>query len=172
MAAPRAILVVTGSRWLVQSPEATRVAQALIADRVRALPPGGAVVTGDAEGPDTWAVHLATLAVMAHAPDRVVYALDGYRYLNGRAAGRWKAPLGLAPGTARPLARNAAMIAEVARRAAEGCRVGVLALKAAWSNTDGTGQTARRAAMERLWIDPYALRRDGRIVPLGGWPFG
>lgn len=140
------ILLVTGSRALADTPAAERWARERIADAFERHNPT-IVVTGDAAGPDEWAVGPA----LADDCDVYVWRCDGSverRWATGaelQPMRRWT-PTG--PRKRWPLQRNAAMVAETTDQS-EGAAV-VLALHAPWATTRGTAHTvglARRAGL-------------------------
>lgn len=144
MAPPR-VLLVTGSRALAERPEAEAWARAQIAARVAALPPGSLVLAGGAAGPDTWAREAGRRAGVKVAELR----LDGHVWVDERRLARtWYDPATVTRDDARrwPLARNAALVEAATRARADGWDAEVLALKAPWSATDGTGHAHRLAA--------------------------
>src|SRR5262245_40072042 len=103
--APRAALVVCGSRALADAPCAERWARRRILAALRALAgPNLCVVAGGARGPDAWAREAADVLGLAW----VEYRLDGHAYLSDGRRGPWTR--GARPrGPRLPLARNAAM---------------------------------------------------------------
>lgn len=151
---PSAVLFVSGSRALCDTPDATAWARAILSDAVFALPRRSVVIAGDASGPDAWALGMA-----ACRPGiaRRTYALDGLVHCepSGR---RWSwspRPREATSYTSRqwPLVRNTFAVADTANLARDGVPVYVLALHAPWSRTAGTLHTARLAQRERLWTD-------------------
>lgn len=156
-APPSAVLLVTGSRALCDTADATAWARAILSDAVFALPRRAVVIAGDASGPDTWALGMA-----ACRPGilRRMYALDGvvWCWPSGR---RWSwspQPREATSYTPRqwPLVRNEFMVADAANIARDGVPVYVLALHAPWSRTSGTLHTARQAMRAGLWTDVRA----------------
>lgn len=164
-------LLVTGSRALAETPAARWWATQQILRALAALPLGSTVVTGDASGPDEWTRGLVGAA--RGAPRTLsleVYLCTGGVSLSPIPAGcdqRWWTETHYPPRPTtrdawreRLLARDRAMVQEVAGR--EGERR-CLALVAPWSRTQGTAYTARHA-------------RDAGIVverlkcPLECWP--
>lgn len=138
------ILLVTGSRVVAGSPFEAE-AKAIVSALVFALPDSAFVVAGDASGPDAWAIEAATssllsLKVRKYSCDGAV--LDGA----GSVVRRWS------EGPQHPLARNEAMVREVAARARRGATVRVLALEALWSRTKGTAHTVSCARSNGLAI--------------------
>lgn len=138
----RRALLVTGSRVLAGS-ECERMARDVVS---RAIEGVDAVVVGDASGPDEWAFD----AVVSHGWIVRRYCLDGT--VVGEAwdvRRRWiDAPtLEAAPPARVPLLRNAAMVGDLATRAARAdeWKVRYLALVAGWATTHGTEHTARLA---------------------------
>ena len=150
------VLLVTGSRALADTAAALRWPRAAIlravadcmerTDRVR-------VVVGDAAGGDEEAEALASsLNVRYPGVTFSVFRLSGLVVHEDRPNERWTGEEAPSRGSAEsrrwPLKRNAAMVARVARMP----RASVLALKAPWSKTDGTGHTAGLAAAAGLVV--------------------
>ena len=137
----RRALLVTGSRVLAGS-ECERMARDVVSRAVEGV---DAVIVGDADGPDEWALVYAS----ARGVTVRVYALDGTVLDRSDVRRRWiDAPtLEAAPPSRVPLLRNAAMVADLAARAAKAgdWEVRYLALVAGWSKTHGTEHTARLA---------------------------
>lgn len=143
-----ALLLVTGSRALAERPEAEAWARRMLRGPIR----GDAnprVLTGDARGPDAWAVEAARVQWTRFAKDGGIYCGVGLPF----RAGWWTFPPNEKPPTPRTrdewrerlLARDRALVAYAARMAAAGTTVRVLALVAPWSRTQGTAYTARLA---------------------------
>lgn len=138
----RRALLVTGSRALAGS-ACERMAHDVVS---RAIDGVDVVIVGDASGPDAWALGYATARGVT---DRR-YCLNGTVMCRSDVRRRWiDAPtLEAAPPYRVPLLRNAAMVAELAARAArqpDEWEVSYLALVAQWSQTHGTEHTARLA---------------------------
>ncbi len=144
------ILVVTGSRALCATAAAESWARGEICDALCDLAMRGlatVVVTGDAPGPDVWAIHEAASCALRW----IRYGLDGWRTegegfvkrepvawctaeevpkRGTRAYSRW------------PLTRNRVMVAAVKRAVAAGeYTASALALAAPWARTHGTQHT-------------------------------
>jgi len=164
------VLLVTGSRALSDTARALRWTRAAIlravadcmerTDRVR-------VVTGDADGADVEAEAIAS--GLNSGFGEVTYSLfrlDGVVIHEDRPNERWPGEEAPAHGSAErkrwPLKRNAAMVARVAKSP----RVTVLALKAPWSKTDGTGHTVGLAARAGLTV--VSLECPAELGPKGG----
>ena len=151
-----ALILVTGSRALAGHAEARAWLRAELDARRPAV-----VVTGDARGPDRWAVQ----HVLGGVP--WVYRLDGSTTDGfGDRIGAWAgepAPMRGTPAHRRwPLVRNAAMVAEVARTVGS-YDVTVLALRCADATTHGTEHTiglARRAGL--AVVERVFAREAGR----------
>jgi len=156
---PRHVLVVTGARVLRQTPAAAAWARARLTAAIEALPRGGGayrsvLVTGDAPGPDAWAVEIATALNIR----RVVYALDGRRHENGVAGAWWAHAHELAWRDNRrwPLLRNGVMIKECAFLARErGNAVIVCGVRAGWATTQGTAHTLTQARAANLVVSDH-----------------
>lgn len=157
------VLLVTGSRSLARRPEGAAWARGLLREAVEALPAGSVLVTGDADGPDRWAVG----AAWSHEPELWVrvYHLSGSLacfYHQGHVTSvpgwfSWCAegavPEPDSPEWRRwPLERDRAMVKAVA--AMQGDRL-CLALIDAASRTRGTEYTARVAESAGI-----AVRRE------------
>ena len=141
------ILLVTGSRALEGSAHEER-ARAILSAIVFSLSDGAVVVTGDARGPDEWAAHYAGSRLLSL--HQRIYSLDGWVYDEQPAQlRRWRAKY---QGESTPLARNVAMVAEVARQRDRGAEVLVLGLEAKWSATQGTAHTLAAARAQRFEI--------------------
>ncbi len=152
---PRAILVVSGSRALAESRAAEQWVRDILADIIYALPNGSAVVAGDADGPDTWAVALA-----AHRPgalDRIVYALNGARYVNGAFANHWTAEDGprMHDRKTWPLVRNARMAFDAGIKLRQGHRIAAAGFVDSWSRTRGTMHTMRHLRAAGLYAETF-----------------
>lgn len=119
------VLLITGARSLADSPDAERWARALITE---ALAGCDLLIVGDARGPDEWAVDIATSAHVRAQEYVSRWHRAGWiqRWIDGAPMGfeRWAA----AGSSTHPLRRNAAMVADCKRLAAEGHDVRVLAL--------------------------------------------
>ncbi len=145
----RPILLVTGSRALCDTEAAEAWAIDVIESAICREGPLVGVVTGDARGPDAWAIESATMREQPWTR----YDLDG---LLTRCAGPrqpW-ALLGTRERTSPrrwPLVRNEAMVAAVAAAVASGRYTArALALRAPWARTNGTAHTiglCRRAGI-------------------------
>ena len=105
------------------------------------------VVAGDAKGPDDWAA--SWVDDTARAALRI-YALDGWVYNERRE--RTPRPRPFVEGRVSPLARNVAMVREVARQLGRGARVHALGLEAKWSETQGTAHTLGAARAQGFEI--------------------
>lgn len=139
------ILLVTGSRVLEGSAH-EEAAKAILRAMADVLSPS-VVVAGDAKGPDDWAA--SWVDDTARAALRI-YALDGWVYDERRERKRLWRPAD--KGHATPLARNVAMVREVARQLDRGARVHVLGLEAKWSETQGTAHTLGAARAQGFEI--------------------
>ena len=146
------ILVVTGSRAIADLPSAERWALDLLREQVQHA---DTLVTGDARGPDAWALTCARVAGRRWA----VYGLDG-RVMRGHAAPvRWTVDApperrdGRALWAAWCLHRDRALVRDAARAAARGRAVRVLALVAPRSETRDMEYTAERARRAGLEVD-------------------
>jgi hypothetical protein len=160
------ILLVTGSRALCDTPEAEAWAKEELEDHIVGLPTSSLLVTGDARGPDTWALRYADRHyVLWHK-----YALDGYVYWPGGRLREWHSQWTLPKWESDawhkfPLVRNRAMVERVGQRPEEYDRSRCLALVAPWAKTRGTGFTAglcRKASIpvtELMCPAEYAPRR-------------
>ena len=146
------VLLVTGSRALSDTPQAEAWARAELAKHIS--DDLVTVVSGDARGPDEWVHQLAR--GMWHARWTLGGSVDAILLNEWWSEARWL-PLGTpAPHTneawkARALARNKAMVEHTARY--DHSTVKVVALKAPWSRTDGTGHTAGLAARHGLPVE-------------------
>lgn len=136
-----ALLVVTASRCLDDTPEARAWAVATIAAALDARP-WTHVITGGAPmrkpgrtSPDVWAEEMAARRGMRW----VRYALDGRVYRCGKPVRRWTEAKRV-----DPLDRNREIVA-AARRALVDPDTAVYCVgaRAPWATTDGTGHTAR-----------------------------
>jgi uncharacterized Ntn-hydrolase superfamily protein len=157
---PVAGLVVTGSRALAEFASAERWALDALHDAVALA---GTVVTGDARGPDSWALTVARTTGRRWAS----YTLDG-RALRGHGVPvPWTpdAPPerrdGRALWAAWCLHRDRAIVRDAARAHAAGRSVRVLALVAPWSATHGTAYTVARARSAGLEV---VVRAFGRVT--------
>lgn len=141
------ILLVTGSRALADREDSATWAQGRITQALRAHP-GSYVLTGDAHGPDAWAVVASAsrhIILDRHGRIRAQIVRDGHD-------GWWidpprppPVPSGLHEWRDRLLARDRALVACARRYADQGHTVRVLALRAPWSETHGTDYTAQHA---------------------------
>ena len=153
------ILVVTGSRALADLPSAERWALAALHEAVAVA---GTVVTGDARGPDAWALTVARTAGRRWAS----YALDGLVRRGHGDPARWTVDApperrdGRALWAAWCLHRDRAVVRDAARAHAAGRSVRVLALVAPWSPTHGTEYSVARARAAGLEVD---VRRYGDV---------
>ena len=158
----RSILLVTGSRSLVDTEDGRRWA---LAELDLFFPGFDTIVTGDARGPDTWAFR-------ASPPGRCFrYGLDGSIVTSGGAVGRWdrgvsRPRYGTTPGdralaAAWCLLRDRRMVKAVARRGWEGAQVECLALIDRGSKTHGAEYTATVAEHGGVFVH----RRFGRFAP-------
>ena len=151
------ILLVTGSRALTDTPAAREWARAALTDtpaarewarealRAQRTPNLSRVVAGDARGPDEWAHCVWSIGAWLER-----WCLDGDVRL-GLASEWWTERCWLPADAPRPssreawaaraLARNQAMVEDVARRGNARC----LALLAPWSRTRGTQHTLHLA---------------------------
>ena len=151
------ILVVTGSRVLADLPSAERWALDLLRSAVQHA---DTVVTGDAGGPDAWALSAARTAGRRWA----VYGLDGLVRRGHGPPVPWTADApperrdGRALWAAWCLHRDRAIVRDAVRAHAAGRSVQVLALVAPWSPTHGTEYTAGEA--RRLGLE-VVVRRYG-----------
>lgn len=158
------VLLVTGSRALADTPAAEAWARAQIVDHCHHAwwgKPPTLIVTGDARGPDTYAVEYARANHVPHER----WGLDGYReqYRNGGGiATRW-----WPEGTPQlhpkrwPLERNRRMVEGVAEMRVAGASVRVFSLTAAWARTQGTAHTVARAREAGLVVpDPLVCPRN------------
>lgn len=139
------ILLVTGSRALDGSASES-AARAVLTAIAETFSPS-VVVAGDAKGPDDWAA--SWVDDTARAALRI-YALDGWVYNERRERARLWRPVD--KGRATPLARNVAMVREVARQLDRVARVHVLGLEARWSETQGTAHTLGAARAQGFEI--------------------
>jgi len=146
-AGERYILRVTGARALADEPAAEEWAREQIATAAARIVDGGVLVTGDATGPDAWA--LARAEGLGRLTAR--YALDGCIY-TGRGIIAWGSRTSEHTSRTWPLERNRVMVAHVAHRAAQGRRAQVLALRAPWARTNGTAHTVTRATEAGLLV--------------------
>ena len=154
---PVDILVVTGSRALAELASAERWALAALQDAVALA---ATVVTGDARGPDAWALTVARGTGRRWAS----YALDGLVRRGHDVPVAWTpdAPPqrrdGRALWAAWCLHRDRAIVRDAARAHAAGRSVRVLALVAPWSATHRTEYTVARAEAAGLEV---VVRRFG-----------
>ncbi len=154
------ILLVTGSRALVGS-EFEADAKAIVSALVGSLPDGATVVTGDAGGPDEWALEAASSTLLSLRTR--MWALDGWIYDEHKArAVEWAEhiPAEKRSGPTWPLVRNAAMARSVAAKALGGAVARVLALEAEWSTTHGTAHTLGKARAAGLTITHITFERS------------
>jgi hypothetical protein len=154
------ILLVTGARALADTAAAAIWAQDAIDEALAGMPRHGLLVTGDAAGPDRWALDVAGEPFdndLSRSWER--WGLDG-EVRGGLVYGsellaRWIAAYALAhvERCRVPLVRNGAMVGCVAARAGRGARVVVLGLVAPWARTRGTAHTLGLARRAGLWTD-------------------
>lgn len=148
------ILLVTGSRAL-EGCGSEDAAKAILRAVASAFCPS-IVVAGDARGPDDWA---ASWVGELHGAGLRVYSLDGWVYDEQPAQlRRWRAK---DQGESTPLARNVAMVAEVARQRDRGAEVLVLGLEAKWSATQGTAHTLGAARAKGFEITRVTFEGRG-----------
>lgn len=143
------VLVVTGSRALVQDSGATERAQKRLEHEIFALGEDDLVITGDAQGPDSWAL---AKAIRARKP-WMIYKLNGIWRASNSDQGAWATPEKIAAESGFrnwPLKRNEAMLVRAFELAAKGHKVRLLALVANWSTTGGTAHTMKLAKMAKL----------------------
>jgi hypothetical protein len=153
---PRAIFVVSGSRALAGVPAAEEWARDILADIIYALPDGSAVVTGGGEnGPDAWAIGCAASA--SFALDRVIYTLDGARYVNGAFANNWAAENDprIHDRATWPLVRNARMAFDAGIKLRQGHRVAAAGFVAPWSRTRGTAHTIKHLRAAGVYAETF-----------------
>jgi hypothetical protein len=156
------ILMVTGARALADLDDSAAWARARIAEALRAHP-GSYVLTGDARGPDTWAVEASVarhVILDRHGRTRAQIVRDGHE-------GWWiepphppAVPGGLHEWRDRLLARDRALVALARRYADHGYTIHVLALMASWSKTHGTRYTAQRARVTGLDVTALTYPKD------------
>lgn len=137
MKATARILLVTGSRALEGS-ASEEAAKAILHAVASAFRPS-VVVAGDARGPDDWAASWADV----HGCALRIYALDGWVYDERRTRARlWRPVVEGEQPPASPLARNVAMVRDIARlRSRDVAAVQALGLEAKWSERLGTAHT-------------------------------
>lgn len=143
------ILLVTGSRALEGS-ASEEAAKAILHAVASAFRPS-VVVAGDARGPDDWAASWADV----HGCALRIYALDGWVYDERRTRARLWRPVveGCGSPPASPLARNVAMVRDIARlRSRDVAAVQALGLEAKWSETLGTAHTLGAARAKGIEI--------------------
>ena len=149
------ILLVTGSRALEGSDRESE-AKAILSALVFSLTDRSIVVTGDARGPDDWAAQYADSRLLSL--HQRIYSLDGWVYDEQPAQlRRWRAK---DREESTPLARNVAMVREVATQRDKGALVRVLALEALWSATRGTAHTIARANEHGLEVTHVTFARE------------
>lgn len=148
----RALILVTGSRALADTPAATIWAKGVLRAAIGALPLDGVVCAGDASGPDLYALTLARRMKLA----TISFRLDGVRVVSGEPAQRWyHDPDDTAEarfGRRWPLVRNERMVDEVALWARLWCVASVVAVHAPWARTHGTAHTVTLARKAELAV--------------------
>jgi hypothetical protein len=138
--------LVTGSRSLAEIPGAREWATEILhRELVVADDIGPVLVTGDARGPDAWAIDVAKSIWMPYRQ----WCLDGWIRGAGESM-QWAKVVGRGRGW--PLVRNETMVRAVAKRAS-GARG--IALIDPGSKTDGTGHTARHARAHGIVVDEF-----------------
>jgi len=156
----RVVLVVSGSRSLVDTPAAEEWARGVLGDIVSALPEGSAVVAGDARGPDAWA--LAIAASVPRIIHCVCYALDGSRYVNGEFSNTWARANDQRANDRKtwPLVRNTRMCLDAGVRLREGIIIAAAGFVAPWSKTRGTMHTVNRLRAEGIYAETFVCPRE------------
>lgn len=142
----RAVLLVSGSRSLARSVEASGWAKAQIASRLDRLASGGAevhVLSGGADGPDQWAVELASKRSLSW----VAYTPAGWRLSNTSPQRRWS------ERSVHPLARNEVLVKCALAAVKMGWSALVLGLVDAGSATHGTEHTLGLAKDAELIVE-------------------
>jgi hypothetical protein len=142
----------TGARCLRDTEASAAWAQDRLEEAVRATPPGSLLLSGGAEGPDTWLVEIVNVTNGELPPERrrrlVEYRANAGRYVDGVRRGSW---VGMVPrrgpckGREWFLLRDRAMVAGLAQARRDGYECSVFALHAPWAATHGTAYTARQA---------------------------
>jgi hypothetical protein len=155
------LLLISGSRTLDDSPEASQWARSAVRREIVSMPPGSVVVCGDARGPDTYAAEFATLRGF----ELCQFCLDGWIQGPPQGPARWATgpvPKRHDPGWRRwPLVRNEFMVRWAATYGQHWSR-SCVGLIDSTSPTKGTGHTlaaARRAGLavrEETWPAPRA----------------
>lgn len=144
------VLLVTGSRVLTSPPGRVPVLRRLIA---RFCTLADVIVTGDAEGPDTWAREIAEVCCLKKS----IWMSHGSGAGNVLGVG----PTSWSGGSIKPndhKARDRAMVDWWALEAAEKpITLGCLALEASWSSTRGTWYTMDRAARAGFFCSHYVF---------------
>lgn len=160
-----AVLLVTGSRVLADRPEAEAWARRILRGPIRG-DTRPRVLTGDARGPDAWAVEAAGTRWTRFDKHGAIYC----GLLPDCREGWWTFPPTETPPRPRTrdewrtrlLARDRAMVAYARLCADRGASVRVLALRAPWSETHGTDYTVQHARAAGLHCDvrtfPEVLR--------------
>lgn len=139
------ILLVTGSRALARNNRFETWSLDLLHGAIASSDDVELVCTGDAYGPDEWALYVSD---QANLPSIIYSAKTGEIIESGRANAaaceRWITTERLhnVPFDRRPLLRNAAMVYDLARAAG---KVRCVALIAPWSKTAGTQYTLKLA---------------------------
>jgi hypothetical protein len=133
------ILLVTGSRALRSTNASESWARTIIESVIGELPETAVVVTGDAIGPDRWALRAASWRGLRTR----AYRLDGVRFdsHNGLST-RWCEPEQIAALSVRrlPLERNRVMVQQIAGAGGDWT---TLALFAPWAKRHGTAHTVQ-----------------------------
>lgn len=154
------VLLVTGARSLAASPDAERWARALIASALAGV---DLLIVGDAPGPDAWARD----AMRARCHQYVAFgphAGSVYAWADGAAVWEGDVRWGPSRRQVQPLRRNAAMVADCKRLAAEGATVSVLALLDG-TKRDAPGRRATRGTEHTVGL----AERAGLIVRREVW---
>ena len=151
----RPYLLVTGSRALADRDDSATWARARIEEALAAMPRSTRVLTGDARGPDAWAIRArhpwtaftgtGSITVGASVPEDWPGVAHGDHEGWWTGAERPPVPQGRDEWRRRLLARDRALVAFAALCASRGELVRVLALRAPWAETHGTDYTATRA---------------------------
>jgi hypothetical protein len=142
----RFVLLVTGSRALADLREGERWARGIlrsIIDAAALRHREVMVLAGGASGPDRWATQ--------ECSRWVEYLPDGRRRSSFEPERRWSAE------PVHPHRRNEAMVRAVVRARDAGWAVQVIALRAQWSRTDGTGHCARCARRAGLVVEVHEI---------------
>ncbi len=148
---PPAMLVVTGSRSCARDRQREAWAREQLTYAMRGLGAQDAVLSGGADGPDTWAREIALQSGVTIEEFR----LDGKRYRDGVATDRLWTPLLDAappydPALAWPLKRDLAVVHAATVARACGWSVFVLGLTDPASPTHGTAFTVKHARLAQL----------------------